>query len=236
MVFLVAEFGVNWDGNFDILKKMLSSSKDVGFDAVKFQAFKEDMVKDHPEKERLLKTSITQENISKIDSMAKFFDIEWFCTPMYVEAVDFLDPFVSRYKIREFDGRTLLKNKSTPLFKKISDTKKEILISTQQIPSQIFKQNSRIKWLYCIPKYPCNIEELDFTFFQNFHGYSNHCNNPLALIIPSILGAEIIEVHVTLSKFENYVDNNVSFDFNEMKEIIRSIRTIEKIKLPKFCL
>src|SRR5579872_5712176 len=108
MVFVIAEIGVNWDGNFDLVKSMMTKAKECKCDAVKFQAFNEDIVKDHPEKSRLMSCSISKNNIEIINELAKSVGIEWFCTPMYPEAVDILTPYVSRFKIREFDGRPLL--------------------------------------------------------------------------------------------------------------------------------
>ena len=55
MVFVTAEIGVNWDGNFELVEKMIKKSRDVGCQAVKFQSFNEETVKNHPEKKRLLK-------------------------------------------------------------------------------------------------------------------------------------------------------------------------------------
>ena len=58
MVFIVAEIGVNWDGSFELAEVLIKNAKKVGFDAVKFQAFDENIVKDHPESKRLMKSSI----------------------------------------------------------------------------------------------------------------------------------------------------------------------------------
>ena len=54
MTFVVAEIGINWDGNFELAKEMMIQSKKCGCDAVKFQAFTEEIVKEHPEKNRLI--------------------------------------------------------------------------------------------------------------------------------------------------------------------------------------
>ena len=61
MVFFVAEIGVNWDGDIKIASNMMKTAKEVGFNAVKFQAFNEDIIAEHPEKNRLSKSSITKE-------------------------------------------------------------------------------------------------------------------------------------------------------------------------------
>ena len=66
MTFFVAEIGVNWDGSFELAKQMIEKSKEAGCDAVKFQAFTEEMVKDHPAHARLIKSSISKTNIEII--------------------------------------------------------------------------------------------------------------------------------------------------------------------------
>lgn len=231
MTFIVAEIGINWDGNLELAREMIEKSKKCGCDAVKFQAFTEDTVKDHPEKDRLMKSSISEENIEKINSFAKDANIEWFCTPMYSEAVSLIDPFVKRFKIRYGDGKILLKDQSSSLIDNILETGKEIIISSQLSPknSKIYK-NSKINWLYVVPKYPCNFEDIDFSDLRDFDGYSNHCPDILAPIVSVILGAKIVEVHVTSDKNKNFIDNPVSFDFEELSYLVKQIRNCEKIK------
>jgi sialic acid synthase SpsE len=231
MTFIISEIGVNWDGDYDLLEQMMKSSKNIGCDAVKFQAFSEEMVKSHPENTRLMKSAVTQKNIERIDKIARSVGIEWFCTPMYEEAVDFLEPFVNRFKIREFDGRQLLENNQTELFKKIFQTEKEVIISTNKSPKscQLFNE-PKIKWLYCVPKYPCELDSIDFTELNQFNGYSNHHPHFIAPLTAVTLGAEIIEVHVTSDKSKDFIDNNVSFDFAEFKNLIELIHKVEKIK------
>jgi len=231
-VFFVAEIGVNWNGNFDLAKEMMKNAKDAGCNAVKFQAFQEDLVKNHPESARLLQSAISKKNVETINEMAKSIGIEWFCTPMYPEAVDFLDPFVKRYKLRELDAKILLKNNSSELFERIYSTDKEIIISCEYSPKDCkFYSDPRIKWLYCVPKYPCNLNELDFSKIRDFDGYSNHCPQIIAPLAAAINGRKIIEVHITSDKSGQFIDNNVSFDFMELKFLVSLIHQFEKIKL-----
>lgn len=231
MNFIVAEIGVNWDGDFDLAHQMMVNSKKAGCNAVKFQAFNKSIIGDHPEFERLMKTSISDENITRIDKLSKDVGIEWFCTPMYTEAVDIIDPYVKRFKIREVDGRPLLENKTSKLTEKIFETNKDMIISSQSSPQNCKSyQNSKIKWLYCVPKYPCKTEDLDFTKLDKFNGYSNHLPQIIAPLTASILGAEIIEIHITSDKSKKFVDNNVSFDYNELGEMVKLIRISEEIK------
>jgi len=210
---------------------MLKKCKEIGIDAIKFQAFNEEIVKGHPEIERLLKSAVSESNVKQINQIANELDLEWFCTPMYPEAVDFLEPFVKRFKIRNSDGIKIIDGQSSELFNKILKTNKEIIISSQKDPkTSKFFNDSRIKWLYCVPKYPCKLEELNFNDIKKFNGFSNHCPKIIAPLTASILGAEIIEIHITSDKSKDFVDNNVSFDYNELTELVNSIRLSEKIK------
>jgi len=231
VVFVVAEIGVNWDGNYELVQEMIQASKRTGCDAVKFQSFNEELIKNHPEKSRLLKSSISKENIEKINQIAIEVGIEWFSTPMYPEAVDILEPFVKRYKMREFDGRNFIENKTTELFDRVQKTDKEIIVSTQSSPKNSeFYNNSKISWLYCVPKYPCDLSDLDFTNFKDFDGYSNHSPYLIAPLTAAILGSKIVEIHITSNKNKNFIDNNVSFDYDELSNLLQFIRETEKIK------
>ena len=71
MTFIVAEIGVNWDGNPLLLENMIKNAKKAGCNAVKFQSFDEKIVKDHPEASHLLKSSVSESNIELINSIAK---------------------------------------------------------------------------------------------------------------------------------------------------------------------
>ena len=231
LTLIVSEIGVNWNGDFSLLKNMINYSKKCGCDAVKFQAYNEEIVKAHPENSRLMKATISHENIEKIDSIAKEVGIEWFATPMYLEAVDLLNPYVKRFKMREFDGRKIIQNEYSELFEKVLSTKKEIIISSEKSPTNSkYYNNSNIKWLYCVPKYPCELSDIDFSFLNEFNGYSNHVPKIIAPLTSVLLGAKIVEIHVTFDKNQNFIDNNVSFDFNELEMLVRLIRESEKIK------
>jgi len=231
MNFLVAEIGVNWDGDFELAKDMMNNAKRAGCNAVKFQAYTKKQIENHPEISRLMKSAISKNNIETINELAKSVGIEWFCTPMYPEAVDMLDPFVKRFKIRESDGKQLIENKTSQLFEKILQTNKEVIISCQKSPrGTTFFNHPQVKWLYCVPKYPCELGELDFRMMKDFDGFSNHSTEIIAPITAAILGAKIIEIHITSDKSKNFIDNNVSFDYSELREIVRQIRLSEQIK------
>ena len=209
---------------------MMRDAKNAGSDAVKLQAFNEKIISEHPQKNRLLKSSVSRNNIEQIDSISKKIGIEWYCTPMYPDAIDFLDPFVKRYKIRYNDSLPLHENRTTSLISKALETEKQIIVSTQKNPKQLeLYNNNNVKWLYVVPKYPCSIDDLDFSHLSDFDGFSNHCIHFLAPLSAVILGAKMIEIHVTSNKTKDFVDNPVSFDTTETEELITLIRRAEKI-------
>ncbi len=230
MVFVVAEIGVNWDGNFALAKNMMENAKKTGCDAVKFQAYRAEAVKDHPEHARLAKAAISQNNIDEIDRIASSVGIEWFCTPMYPEAVDFLNDYVKRFKIRVHDGKPLFENKDSELINKVLRTGKQVIISSELSPKTTkYFNNEQISWLYCVPKYPYDLKDIDFRNIKDFDGYSNHCPHFLAPLTAVSLGAKIVEFHITGDKSKDFIDNNVSFDYDETANLVKLIRISETI-------
>jgi sialic acid synthase SpsE len=231
MVFVVAEIGVNWDGDFELAKQMMNMAKKCGCNAVKFQAFDYNIVKEHPESDRLMKSAVSKDNVDKIDKISKEIGIEWFATPMYPDAVTLLEPYVKKFKIRVADGRSLFQNKSSEIIDRIMKTKKNFIISVEKNPKTLSAYSQKnISWLYCVSKYPCEFSDLDFSNIENFDGYSNHCPHFLAPLTAVILGSKIIEVHITSDKSKDFADNNVSFDYDELENLMKLIRLAEKIK------
>ena len=64
----------------------------------------------------------------------------------------------------------------------------------------------------------------------DYDGYSNHCLNIIAPITAAVLGAEMIEVHTTLDKKGDFVDNSVSFENNDVSKLVSSIRDLGRIR------
>ena len=210
---------------------MIQESKKAGCDAVKFQSFNEKMIMNHPKKSHLMKCTINKSNIEQIHQIAKKSNIEWFSTPMYPEAIDFLEPYGRRYKIREFDGRKIINNLDSEIFSKIMKTGKQVIISSNVSPKKCkFYEDEKIKWLYCVPKYPCELEDINFNNLKEYDGYSNHSKELMAPLTAVVLGAKVIEVHITSNKSKEFVDNNVSFDYDELQKLVNEIRIVEQIK------
>jgi len=221
LVFITAEIGTTWKGDYFLLGELVDSCKKMGFDAVKFQALNEEKLSRHTELDYYKKASVTPENVNKINVICNRIGIEWYCTPTYLNAVDFLNPFVNRFKISVHDSMNL------KLLDKVYSTGKEVIISSEKPLKDIKGRATRVKNLYCIPKYPTEYEEVNFDMIKYFDGFSNHCMNPFAMMQAVERGIKYLEFHVTSSKDHYLIDNNVSFNILEAYDVVRWIRYYE---------
>ena len=218
MVFVTTEIGCNWLGHFTVLENIIRACKLAGVDAVKFQALSPEILSRHNEIPGYKNASINYENISQVDTLCKKYNLEWYATVTYPEAVTMLDPYVNKYKIRSKD------NENKKLKDVCFNTGKTVFISS----TYPHKHNSaRIKNLYCIPKYPTTYADYNFNLIKQFDGFSSHCLNPLAILTAVEEGAKYIEFHVTPTQDIFIIDNKVSLSFIEMIETVKWIRKYE---------
>ena len=218
MIFITAEIASHWQGDFGVLEDMLKTLKLAGVNAVKLQALDVEKICRHPELKYYEDSSVSPRNIDHIDSVCKRVGIDWYATVCYADAVEFLDPYVNRFKI------SVAGSKDEKIKDAVFSTGKEVIISTEKP----FKTDDpRIKNLYCVPSYPCEYGEINFNIIQYFDGYSNHCTNGLAVLNAVEYGAKYIEFHVTPSRDYYLLDNKVSFTYLETFDIIRWIRNYE---------
>ncbi len=78
MTLIIADIGVNWDGDLGIVEKMISKSKEAGCNAVKFQAYKKEQVEKHQESSRLEKAAISQDNVGSINDTCEKIRLQFF--------------------------------------------------------------------------------------------------------------------------------------------------------------
>lgn len=256
--FIVAECGVNWSGDPTKAKIMIDQAKRAGADAVKFQAFTSEQVRDHPRYKDLERCSITLGVARELIRFSRERGIDWFCTPMYLGAVDMLRALgVTRFKIRYRDWMA-----SQPMFKDPTDllsdpTKaqeakeaveaktlidacikygKEVFISCER-PSYDLEYSSlpHVKWLYATPKYPFPMSSFNPSRAFMFNGISDHCPGFLATLTAATVafsrGEErfIVEKHFTLDHKNKDIDDNVSLDPQEFKMMVGQLRTLEEM-------
>jgi|WetSurMetagenome_2_1015567.scaffolds.fasta_scaffold454833_1 sialic acid synthase SpsE len=235
--FIICECGVNWRDLVDA-DDMIREAAKAGADAVKFQCYKPDFTNItitsitidgkqpqlpgyHPRADELNAIALDESTIRYLYWRCQQHGIEFMATPFYPEAVDMLDPYVKRWKVRYAD------RKNTDLLSKIYATKKEVLISTDNgfVPSENWvKQPHLSKFLYCVSEYPPTNKQHDINGYQ-FKGVSSHY--PFAKPNDSWTLLEYLEVHVRLDKYEPHycpIDTAVSITMSELAELCRRLK------------
>lgn len=264
--FIIAEAGVNHNGDLKTAKRMIDCAVYAGADAIKFQTFKADRLvtkdankADYQKKcpgsrtqyEMLKKLELPDQDFISLSEYAIKKGIIFLSTPFDKESVDLLEKIkVPAYKISSGD----LTNH--PLLHDIASRNKPIILSTGMATiAEIGESLSVLKksgaqdiiLLHCTTEYPVNFEEVNLRAintiqcaFKHLTGFSDHTTGITTSIAAFALGACLIEKHFTLDKKMDGPDHKASLDPNELKELVASIRDLEKalgtgIKEPSPC-
>lgn len=228
---IVAECGVAWKGEVALAKEMILNAKLAGADAAKFQLFTEKEIADSPYYDQLKEMILTPALAKELKEHADTLHINWFASATYHKAIDLLKQLDVKYiKIREKDSQ------NTRLISKALSTQKTILISTTKkvYNTLINPLHPKIRWLYCIPKYPPKISEFDWSFASTLNGVSSHFPHITYDLAAAVLAiwerakTYIIEKHVMLKGLD-CLDKNVSITFNQLKELVNHVRRLEQL-------
>ena len=216
-IFIIAEAGVNHDGDFDSAQYLIECAKNAGADAVKFQLFR-----DRPEIEHL---RMTEDQIAILADTAAHFEIEFMCTPFYVDAVKFLDPLVKRHKIAS--GWT----KDRAIFNAAVGTGKQVIASLGMYEGQPpQKPSSMVDYLHCVSRYPCPDKYANLNnicMYSSIIGYSDHTVGTVACVAAAALGAQIIEKHITYNTEAKGPDHSCSAVTADFYQMVQDIRRVE---------
>jgi N,N'-diacetyllegionaminate synthase len=254
--YIIAEIGVNHAGDIDLAKKMVTSAKESGADAVKFQTFTADRLVglDVPKVAYQERTTDPKESHYDMIKRLEFsreghqalFDycqeigIDFLSTPYDPESVKFLDELgVKLFKVASADIV------DDDLNEEIAKTGKPVIISTGMATLgeiehclKIYKNHNhdQITLLHCVSNYPCQLESLNMhtlkTLAQSFGfpiGYSDHAPGSTAAVAAVALGAQVIEKHFTLDKSSEGPDHEASSDPEDLKVLVKAIRDTEKL-------
>ncbi|WP_127836708.1 N-acetylneuraminate synthase [Clostridium prolinivorans] len=252
--FIIAEAGVNHNGNLGIAKKLIDVAKEAGVDAVKFQTFKAEnlVTKDAPKAnyqvnttgsgtqyDMLKKLELSVEDHIILKKYAEEKGLIFISTPFDFESVDLLENVdVKLYKISSGDLTNI------PLLRYIAKLNKPMIISTGmanlaevECAVNVVKQegNDKIILLHCTSNYPTDYEDVNLramitlkNAFKLPVGYSDHTIGIEVPIAAASLGAVVIEKHFTLDKNMEGPDHRASLNPKELKDMVQSIRNIEK--------
>lgn len=253
-VYIIAEIGVNHNGELDLAKKMIIEAKNAGANAVKFQtyiteklcnkstpkvAYQINNEKSESHYEMLKKLELSKNDHFQIKSFCDDNDITFLSTPYDLESAKFLneDLNVSLFKTASADIVDI------PLQDYIASTQKPCFISTgmsniSEIETiyEIYKKsnNHQFAFLHCVSNYPCSIKSLNLkvisslaNYFNVIVGFSDHSYGYEASLASIALGAKIIEKHFTLDKSLKGPDHKASAEPKEFQELVEQIRKVE---------
>ena len=249
--FVIAEIGINHNGDIDIAKKLIDGAVDAGCDAVKFQKRTIDIVytKEELDKPRespwgttnrhqKLGLEFEKEQYDQIDLYCKEKGIEWFASAWDLPSQIFLKQYNSKYNKIASAMLTY-----TELLKVVADEKKYTFISTgmstlDEIENvvNIFRDaHCPFELMHCNSTYPmdnkdANLAVID-TLRKQFNckvGYSGHETGRVVSVAAVVLGATSIERHITLDNAMYGSDQAASVEPSGLIRLVRDIRVIEK--------
>lgn len=250
--YIVAEIGINHNGDIKIAKLLIDEAVKAGVNAVKFQkrhlqSLYRNEVIENPNLESqgfeilldvLKNVELSDTHYKEIIKYCDQKNITFLCTAWDKESVDFLETLnVPAYKIASADLTNF------PLIKYIAKTKKPIILSTgmstldeiEKTIEFLNSANSNFLLLHSNSTYPAPIESLNLELipfyeqkFQNLIGYSGHEQGIIPSVTASVLGAVLIERHITLDKSMEGIDQSSSLEPQEFTQLISFIRESEK--------
>ncbi|KKW19336.1 MAG: N-acetylneuraminate synthase [Parcubacteria group bacterium GW2011_GWA2_51_10] len=264
-VYVIAEAGVNHNGDIGLAKRLIEAARDSGADAVKFQTFTVDEIAaDHAPQARyqIANTGVAESQASMLSKLAlshtafqqlkKHADgsgVEFLSTPFSIPDADFLHSLdLAAYKIGSGDLTNL------PFLEHVAGFEKPILLSTGMATLtevgealQTLERSSMhdVVLLQCTSEYPTPLSHVNLRVIETFRsefdvpiGFSDHTEGTAASVYAASLGACIIEKHFTLSRALPGPDHKASIEPHELKEMITRVRAtkLHSLEIPEAAL
>ena len=252
--YLIAEIGINHNGDINIAKKLIDAAYSIGWDCVKFQKRSPDIcVPDHQKKilretpwgkmtylDYKYKVEFESEQYDEIDKYcnSKNPQIDWSASVWDLQSLDFL----VKYKVPFIKVPSAMIT-NLELVKECASTKIPLIFSTgmceikeiDEAVNIISKHNSNYCLLHTNSTYPAPIEDLNLSLIPFYIdrykctvGYSGHEYNIEPTVIAVALGAKLIERHVTLNHEMWGTDHKSSLTISGMDRLLVRLRTAEK--------
>ena len=249
---IVAEIGINHNGNVDIAKKLIDVAVEAGCDAVKFQKRTIDKVytqeyldgpRESPwgttQREQKEGLEFGKAEYDEIDQYCKSRGIEWFASAWDVDSQIFLRKYNLNYN--KIASAMLVRD---DILETVASEGKYTFIATgmstlDEIDHavKIFENhNCPYELMHCNSTYPMPLEDANLKMIQTLRerykcnvGYSGHEAGYLVSECAVALGATSIERHITLDRNMYGSDQEASIEPNELKELVKNIRDVEKM-------
>ena len=251
LIFIIAEIGINHNGDMSICKKLIDVAKEAGCDAVKFQKRDINLVytQEFLNSPRESQWGSTQRDQKKglefgikqykeIDSYCKKKKIEWFASAWDLNSQEFLKQFNCKYN-KVASAMLIYED----LLKKIAKEKKHTFISTGmseysdiQKAVDIFRSaNCSFELMHTISTYPMNDEDANLKLINTLRnkfncevGYSGHEVGLAISYAAATLNITSLERHITLSRAMYGSDQAASLEPAGLKQLVGGVRKIEK--------
>jgi len=249
---IIAEIGINHNGDINIAKNLINASKKSGFDAVKFQ--KRDIQTvyskselDKPRESPWGTTTRDQKEglefgkkeYDEINNYCKSLNIKWFASAWDTKSLDFLDIYNLDY---QKVASAMITN--IPFLEALSKRKKYTFISTGMSDFktidkavEIFNRNNcKFELMHSVSTYPCPEDQLNLNLIPIMRkryncnvGYSGHENSVSPSIIAVSLGATSLERHITLDRSMYGSDQSASLEQKGFSDLIAAVRKIPHV-------
>ena len=247
--FIIAEIGLNHNGDLNIAKRLIDAAVLSGCDAVKFQKRTPELCVPVEQQSLMRETpwgmmtyleyrhrvELSQEQYMEIDHYCRERDIMWFASPWDEPSIDFLEQFNPVcYKV----ASAVLTDIS--LLRHMRATGRPVILSTgmstlAQVDSaaEVF-EFSQLAIMHTTSTYPCPPEELNLNMIRTLQrrypvpiGYSGHETGLQTTLAAVVLGAKLVERHITLDRAMWGSDQAASVEPHGFTRLVRDIRTIE---------
>ena len=255
--FIIAEAGVNHNGDINLAYKLIDSAVEAKVDAIKFQTWKtENLITKNVEKAEYQKQT-TKDNESQFDMIKKlelpFDDFRKLKTYCDSKGIEFMSTCVDKESLDFLLSIGLNKIKTSssdltnyPFLKNIAIYNTDLIISTgmsdlNDIQNSLnvlckYGQNlDNVTILHCNSEYPTPMNDVNLKAMNTIRsafdveiGYSDHTLGIEVPIAAVALGAKVIEKHFTLDRKLPGPDHSASLEPDELKQMVKSIRNIEK--------
>jgi N-acetylneuraminate synthase/N,N'-diacetyllegionaminate synthase len=254
---IIAEAGVNHNGDINLAKKLIDYASEAKADIVKFQTFKAEKLvskiakkaeyqklttekSDEFQFSMLKKLELSKEDHIELKKYAEGKNIDFLSTAFDLESIDLLvDLGITLFKIPSGEITNL------PFLEKVARVAKKVIISTGMCEMteiieavKVMKKhglsNNDIIILHCNTEYPTPMGDVNLLAMQSIKdatdlvvGYSDHTLGIEIPIAAVALGAQVIEKHFTYDRNADGPDHKASLEPNELKMMVQTIRNIE---------
>jgi N-acetylneuraminate synthase len=244
--YLIAEIGINHNGDIAIAKKLIDNAVIAGFNAVKFQKRTIDIVYDKKilntprespwgttQREQKEGLEFGKEDYDKIDIFCKN-KIDWFASAWDIESLKFLDQY--NLKFNKIASAMIV---DLNFLNEVAKRKKHTFISTGMSTKHdidkavdVFKKNQcSFELMHCVSTYPMKPEDANLLTINDLKkkynckvGYSGHENGVAISLAAFSLGITSLERHITLDRTMYGSDQAASLEFSGMRDLVESIK------------